>query len=156
MVSALRQQGYANQFDNLSIVQVEDGETELVNPFETGDLFSLLQGDQGQVVAQAIKASLAAFEGLELMASNRGYVLSAVGGFVYNRFTEENQRVAAGLNAAKAVLKANGIEDVTPYMNLITKQVLRGEGISGTPNRIVMARALAEMAPAEYEAIVTK
>lgn len=156
MLSTLRQQGYANQFDNLSIVRVEDGEAELVNPFETGDLFGLLQGDQGQVVAQAIKASLAAYEGLELMASNRGNVLSAVGGFVHNRFTEENQRVAAGLNAAKAVLKANGIEDVTPYMNLITKQVLRGEGISGVPNRVVMARALAEMAPAEYEAIITK
>ena len=156
MLSTLRQQGYANQFDNLSIVRVEDGETELVNPFETGDLFGLLQGDQGQVVAQAIKASLAAYEGLELMASNRGNVLSAVGGFVHNRLTEENQRLAAGLNAAQAVLKANGIEDVTPYMNLINKQVLRGEGISGVPNRIVMARALAEMAPQDYEVIITK
>ena len=108
------------------------------------------------MVAQAIKASLAAYEGLELMASNRGNVLSAVGGFVHNRFTEENQRVAAGLNAARAVLMANGIEDVTPYMNLITKQVLRGEGVNGTPNRIVMARALAEIAPQEYEVIITK
>ena len=156
MLSTLRQQGYANQFDNLSIVRVEDGETELVNPFEAGDLFGLLQSDQGQVVAQAIKASLAAYEGLELMASNRGNALSAVGGFVHNRLTEENQRVAAGLNAAKEVLMANGIEDVTPYMNLITKQVLRGEGISGVPNRIVMARALAEMAPQDYEVIIAK
>ena len=45
---------------------------------------------------------------------------------------------------------------MTPYMNLITKQVLRGEGVNGTPNRIVMARALAEIAPQEYEVIITK
>lgn len=160
MLSALRNQGYANQFDNLSIVRVEDGKTEGVNPFATGDLYSLLENDQGAVVAQAIKASLAAYESFELMAGNRGNVLSAVGGVVHNRMTEENQRVAAGLEAAKAVLKANGIENVDRYMNLITRQVLRGQGISGTPNRIVMAGALAQSAPRQdapqFEAVLVK
>ena len=160
MLSALRNQGYANQFDNLSIVRVEDGQTEGVNPFATGDLYSLLESDQGAVVAQAIKASLAAYESFELMAGNRGNVLSAAGGFVHNRITEENQRVAAGLEAAKAVLKANGIENVDRYMNLITRQVLRGQGISGTPNRIVMARALEQSAPRQdapqFEVVITK
>ena len=141
LMEVLQQQGYANKLDNLAIAQVRDGATEFVSPIGAGDLYGALEGANGQAIAQAIKASLAAYENYEFMPVDRGNILTVAGGFIHDKMTEENKRLKAGTDAAKIVLEANGISEFTEILNLIADQILRGSGITGTPTRMLMADA---------------